>query len=155
MGRESIVFVTRSPDETVSIGQMIGEKLLAGSVVALWGEMGAGKTTITRGIAHGLGISPRIPITSPTFTLINEYDGRLRLYHIDLYRIGSEDELDTLPLREILQGDGVSVIEWPEKLKVYLPEVRLDVVLDFVDENTRRITLKGVIPDGLSEKLHH
>ncbi len=156
MGCNSVVFVTKSPDETVNIGRMVGERLVAGSVVTLWGEMGAGKTTITRGIAHGLGIPRQIPITSPTFTMINEYDGRLKLYHIDLYRISSVDELDTLPLREIIHGeDGVVVIEWPEKLKIYLPESRLDIMLDFVSDNERLITLKGVVPDGLFEETHY
>ncbi len=156
MGCNSVVFVTKSPDETVNIGRMVGERLVAGSVVTLWGEMGAGKTTITRGIAYGLGIPRQIPITSPTFTMINEYDGRLKLYHIDLYRISSVDELDTLPLREIIHGeDGVVVIEWPEKLEIYLPESRLDIMLDFVSDNERLITLKGVVPDGLFEETHY
>ena len=113
--------------------------MIAGDILALWGELGAGKTFLARNIAHGLGVPPTIPVTSPTFTFINEYQGRLHLYHLDLYRLGDPDELDTLPWREALYGDGVAIIEWPERLGPYLPEERFDIRLTITDERSRSI----------------
>ncbi len=144
----SEIFETYSPEETVSIGEKIGRNLKKGDIVALWGEMGAGKTTITRGIAKALGVPPGVPVTSPTFTLINEYDGKVKLYHIDFYRIASVDELETIPLREVFYGDGIAVIEWPDKLEKYLPETRWDVIIEFIEEDKRRIKVKKSEGDG-------
>ncbi|SFM41462.1 tRNA (adenosine(37)-N6)-threonylcarbamoyltransferase complex ATPase subunit type 1 TsaE [Thermodesulforhabdus norvegica] len=141
---ERLIRLTCSSEETVDLGRSIGKMLRPGDVLALWGSLGAGKTTFTRGVARGIGIPEDIPITSPTFTLINEYEGPLKLYHIDLYRVASEDDLETLPLREILYGAGVSVIEWPEKIGGYLPHCRWDVRFEIVDDERRRITVERV-----------
>jgi tRNA threonylcarbamoyladenosine biosynthesis protein TsaE len=103
--------------------------------------LGAGKTLITRGIAQGLGIPPGVRVTSPTFTIINEYDGRLHLYHLDLYRIVSLDDLETVPWREALFGKGVAVVEWPERLGEALPEERLDIYLEIAGEEERAIRI--------------
>jgi tRNA threonylcarbamoyladenosine biosynthesis protein TsaE len=137
--------VIESPDEAVSLelGRRIGQWLEAGDVLALWGELGAGKTLLTRGIARGLAISPQVRITSPTFTLINEYDGRLHLYHLDLYRITAVDELETLPWREALFGAGVAVVEWPERLGSDLPAERWDIHLVISGDASRTITITG------------
>ena len=133
------IFRSTSEVQSLELGRQIGERLKSGDVVALWGELGAGKTLFTRGIARGLGVAEGTRITSPTFTIINEYDGRLHLYHLDLYRIGSLDDLETVSWREALFGSGVAVVEWPERLGKVLPEERLDVHLEIVGEETRAI----------------
>ncbi len=125
----------------MAIGVALGGVLRAGDVVALWGELGAGKTLFTRGIARGLGVPERIPVTSPTFTLINEYDGRLHLYHLDLYRVSHPDELETLPWKEALFSDAVAVIEWPERLGDLLPESRWDVRITVTGDEQREVEL--------------
>jgi tRNA threonylcarbamoyladenosine biosynthesis protein TsaE len=137
--------VIESPGEAVSLelGRRIGQLLEAGDVLALWGELGAGKTLLTRGIARGLGISPQVRITSPTFTFINEYDGRLHLYHLDLYRITVADDLETLPWREALFGAGVAVVEWPERLGSNLPAARWDIRLAIGSDTSRIITISA------------
>ena len=132
-----------SPDETFTfeLGSQIAKKLQPGDILAMWGELGAGKTLLARGIARGLGVPNHVPITSPTFTFINEYHGRLHLYHIDLYRLTDPDELETLPWREALFGTGVAVIEWPERLGVNLPEERFDIHLQVTGESSRSIQI--------------
>ncbi len=132
-----------SPNENASseLGRRIGEMLAAGDILAMWGELGAGKTFLARSIARGLGVPPTIPVTSPTFTFINEYQARLHLYHLDLYRLGDPDELDTLPWREALYGTGVAVIEWPERLGPYLPDERFDIQLTITGQESRTINI--------------
>lgn len=126
---------------SLMLGNRIGEQAEIGDVFALWGELGSGKTLFTRGIARGMGVPAQIPITSPTFTLINEYEGRLRLYHLDLYRLTTIEELETLPWRETIFGTGVAVIEWPDRMGGVLPEERWDIKFEFLDEDNRVITL--------------
>ncbi|MGV8073716.1 MAG: tRNA (adenosine(37)-N6)-threonylcarbamoyltransferase complex ATPase subunit type 1 TsaE [Syntrophobacteraceae bacterium] len=132
-----------SPSELCSfkVGLMIGQQLNPKDVLALWGDLGAGKTFLTQAIARGLGIPDQVPVTSPTFTFINEYEGRLHLFHLDLYRIGDPDELETLPWREALFGEGVAVIEWPDRLEHLLPAERFDIELAIVGDESRRITI--------------
>jgi tRNA threonylcarbamoyladenosine biosynthesis protein TsaE len=137
------VFRSASEQESHDLGRRIGERLEASDVVTLWGELGAGKTLIAQGIARGLGVPSAVRITSPTFTVINEYDGRLHLYHLDLYRIVNEDDLETVPWREALFGDGVAVVEWPERLGEALPEERLDLGLKIVGEAARTINIRA------------
>jgi tRNA threonylcarbamoyladenosine biosynthesis protein TsaE len=135
--------VIESPSETVSleVGRRLGQCLQAGDVAALWGELGAGKTLLARGIARGLGIPAHVRITSPTFTFINEYEGRLHLYHLDLYRITAADGLETLPWREALFGTGVALVEWPERLGAALPPERWDIHLEITGDTSRTITI--------------
>ena len=136
-------FIIHSDSEAASLelGRHIGECLEAGDVLALWGELGAGKTLLTRGIARGLGISPEVRITSPTFTFINEYEGRLHLYHIDLYRVVDAVGLDTIPWRDALFGSGVAVAEWPERLGQGLPDERFDIQFQITGDDRRTITI--------------
>jgi tRNA threonylcarbamoyladenosine biosynthesis protein TsaE len=138
-------FLFRSPGEKCSLllGRAIGELLQPGDILALRGELAAGKTLLARGIARGLGIGPEVRITSPTFTIINEYAGRLRLYHIDLYRISGPDDLDTLPWQESLFGNGAAVIEWPERLGRLLPAERWDIKFSICDEESREMLVCG------------
>lgn len=130
-------------DRTSDVGRKIGEKLEPGDILALWGELGAGKTFLARSIARGLGVPPSIPITSPTFAFINEYEGRLHVYHIDLYRLTDPDELETLPWREALFGTGVALIEWPERLGQRLPEARWDIRLTVTGDESRLMNISA------------
>ncbi len=109
-------FETHSPGDTLSLGERIGQHLKAGDNVFLFGELGAGKTTLTQGIARGLGVSKKEYVRSPSFTLVNEYSGRVPVFHIDLYRIDSSRELENLGLEETFSGKGVVIVEWAEKL---------------------------------------
>jgi tRNA threonylcarbamoyladenosine biosynthesis protein TsaE len=140
-----------SPNEncTLLLGARIGQQVKAGDVLALWGELGSGKTLFTRGIARGMGVPQQVPVTSPSFTIINEYEGRVRLYHLDLYRLTAIEDLETLPWREVVFGVGVAVIEWPDRMGGLLPEKRWDIEFEFLDEDCRVITFTA--PDGEEE----
>jgi tRNA threonylcarbamoyladenosine biosynthesis protein TsaE len=107
---------TKTPEETMSLGENLGKSLEPGDIVLLFGDLGAGKTTLTQGICKGLGLPRGEYIRSPTFTLINEYQGKFPIYHIDLYRMESLEEIEGLGLEEVLFGEGVSIVEWSEKL---------------------------------------
>ena len=119
--------VTKGPDETHRVARDLMQRLGPGSVLALHGELGAGKTCFVQGLARALGIHR--PVTSPTFTLINEYNGRHRLYHIDLYRVSDSEEALRLGLDEYMHGDGITAIEWAERVAGLLPEHTLHVRL--------------------------
>ncbi len=142
--RSVIVLLSTSPEETFRIGQTLADGLRAGDVVALTGELGSGKTCLTQGIASGLGVSKNYSVTSPTFTLINEYPGRrMMLYHLDLYRLNGCDDLDEMGYSEYLSGGGVMVIEWAEKVREAIPADALFVMLTYLEEKVRRIELSG------------
>lgn len=140
---------TETPDQTVRLGLEIGKQLQPGSVVALHGPLGAGKTTLAKGIARSLNIEEAL--TSPSFTLIAEYEGSregnpVTLYHIDLYRISHPQEIEDLGMEEILNGEGICVIEWAEKASEFLPEstVRVEIVIE--DKGRRQIKIRGLTP---------
>ena len=143
-----------SPAHTFLLARAIGEMLEPADVLALSGELGAGKTFFACGAARGLGVPEQIPVTSPTFTIINEYAGRLRLYHIDLYRLGGPEDAETLPWREALFGNGVSIIEWPERFGKLLPSSRWDIRITITGEESRRIAVwaRGKKNRGRAEK---
>jgi tRNA threonylcarbamoyladenosine biosynthesis protein TsaE len=138
-------FVIRSSgvDETVYWGRMLGKRLAGGSVVALIGELGAGKTCFVQGVAEGLQVLEDQYVTSPTFTLINEYKGSINLYHFDLYRIQDEREIEGLGYEEYLFGNGAVLIEWAEKMKRLLPAELLMIEIKREDENTRQLIFTG------------
>jgi len=135
------VFDSGTPLETDRIGVLIGKLLRPGDFVALRGELGAGKTRIARGVATGLGVDPAMPVTSPTYTLLNIYQGRMPLYHFDLYRLAGDDDVLDLGFDDYFHGDGVSLVEWPERLDRELPKDRLEIVFSYVGETERRIEL--------------
>ncbi len=137
MNRE---IITTTEDETRLAGIRLGSKSNKGDIIALSGDLGTGKTVMAKGIARGMGISEEI--TSPTFTLLEIYEGVLNLYHFDLYRIKSTEELDQLYFEEYWNGDGVSVIEWPERCGTRLPDNKIMVRLEYIDENRRKITIE-------------
>ncbi len=133
--------LSRSEDETRRIGLSIGEGLRPGVVVLLVGQMGAGKTMLAQGLCHGLGVDAWA--SSPTFTLINEYVGRVRVYHCDFYRLADPAELATLALDEVLYGDGVALIEWPEVAEEWLPEDPVRITLARQSASERLIRCEG------------
>ncbi|OPX84524.1 MAG: tRNA threonylcarbamoyladenosine biosynthesis protein TsaE [Pelotomaculum sp. PtaB.Bin104] len=137
---------TSSPDETARLGEKLGILLRSGDVVCLSGDLGAGKTRFTQGLAVGLGVSG--PVTSPTFTIVNEYpQGRLPLYHMDVYRLNDHQEMEDIGYEEYFYSSGVTVIEWAERVIELLPVERLDIVISRCPEgeDIRSVTL---IPHG-------
>ena len=141
-------YESRSAAETGRLGVKLGKKLGRGDIVCLTGKLGAGKTTMIKGIARGMGV--RDYVTSPSFTLINEYRGRLPLYHFDMYRLAGSGDIHELGFREYFYGEGVTVVEWADRLKGLLPDRRLDVSLRYVDGSSREITIKA--PEGVKMK---
>lgn len=139
------VFKTSSDAETAGLGEKVGLLLGYGDVVCLYGELGAGKTMFARGVARGLGVED--PVTSPTFTLINEYQGRLPLYHMDVFRLASPLEMEDLGYEEYFYGNGVTLIEWADIVHQLLPQDRLDITIARCPEGDdfREITL---LPHG-------
>ena len=137
--------ITKSPEETARIGMILGTLLKAGDIVCLQGDLGAGKTCFAKGVARGMGIES--PVTSPTFTLVNEYHGELTLYHLDVYRLNGSCEMDDLGYEEFFYGEGVTLVEWAERVLDTLPAERLEVLIDrgTEGENFREIKM---IPRG-------
>ncbi len=140
---DGLTFVTHGPEETYLVGKKLGENLRPGDVVALTGELGAGKTCLTQGIARGVGIPEEYRITSPTFTLINEYPGRFALYHMDMYRLSGIKDLAEIGYDASLYEKGVVVVEWAEKIHEMLPEETIFVSLTYEEENKRQIAFSG------------
>ena len=141
--KAKIEIISTSAGQTQKIARSIGEKLKAGDILALSGELGSGKTCFTGGLAGGLGIDEKYQITSPTFTLINEYPGRCRLHHFDVYRLKGCSDFEDLGYEEYFDGKGVAVIEWAEKIKQVLPVQTVFIQFEYLDENRRRIIITG------------
>lgn len=135
---------TRTPDETVALGEAIGRAADAGDLLCLWGELGAGKTQLAKGIARGLDIAATV--NSPTFILMNEYPGRLPLFHVDLYRLADAADALAGGVVDERQADGVTVVEWPERMGEVLPARRLDVRIAGTGDEERVIELATVDP---------
>ena len=132
--------LTHSPAETRALGAALARQLLPGDVLVLEGDLGAGKSEFTRGVARGLGVEG--PVSSPSFTILNVYEeGRVPLYHFDWYRLSGADELWDMGLDEYLGGDGVAVVEWPSRCPDAIPRDHLLVTIRPLDETTRDITL--------------
>ena len=135
-------FKTTTSEETIKLGEKIGSALKAGDIIAMKGTLGAGKTTITKGIASALGIEDTI--TSPTFCLISEYEGKkLPLYHMDVYRLDSEEDFLNLGVEEMLYGDGVCIIEWSEKVMKVLPKKTIILTITPEEDGSRIIQLEN------------
>jgi tRNA threonylcarbamoyladenosine biosynthesis protein TsaE len=143
--RASLVLISKSPTETFRIGRLLGEGLTGGDCVALTGELGAGKTCLTQGIAAGLGVPDCYVVTSPTFTLINEYPGKnTPFYHLDVYRLRGSADLEEMGFQEYLMSEGVMVIEWAEKVSDAIPDEALRIELSYMDDTVRRIEISGI-----------
>ena len=134
---------TTSANETRTLGERLASTLRPGDVLLLLGDMGVGKSELTRGIARGLGIQG--PVASPTFTILQVYDeGRIPLYHFDWYRLESADELYEMGMDEYLGGDGIAIIEWPSQCPEAIPPCRLEISLTPLADTVREITWRGV-----------
>ena len=134
-------FITHSPEETEKVGQALGQRLPQGAVLAYRGDLGAGKTAFTRGLARGLGAADRV--TSPTYTIVNEYlGGRMPLFHFDMYRLGSSDELFDIGWEDYLERGGVCAVEWSENVADAMEDA-LTVCIEKTGENSRKITVEG------------
>lgn len=133
-----------SPEQTVSLGEQIASALHGSEVIAIHAPLGAGKTVLAKGIARGLGVSD--VVTSPTYTIVSEYSGRLRFIHVDLYRIDGEEEFAQLAVDELINSHTVVVIEWPERAGAYLPEeaLRIEIAIEPNGDRSMRF------PDALS-----
>jgi len=140
---KALTIITESDLDTIRVGQEIGRLLLEGDVVGLVGELGSGKTWLTKGIALGLGVNPKTIVTSPSFTLVNEYQGRVALFHMDVYRLGSLDEALSAGIEENIHSGAVIVLEWADRWPEILPEHTLMVELFILDDHRRTITLSG------------
>ncbi len=136
------VFRTESPEETQTLGEKLGKKLKPGHVIALIGDLGTGKTCLTQGIARGVGIAPNEVVNSPSYILINEYTGNIPIYHIDLYRIESSEEIAELGLSEYVDGDGICIIEWADRMENALHDTCIKVHISWEDENSRSIIIE-------------
>lgn len=139
---------TQSFEETVEFGKKLGTVLNSGDIISLSGDLGTGKTALTNGIAKSLGISSYI--TSPTFTLVNEYEGRLPLYHFDVYRIADPDEMFDIGFEEYINGEGITIIEWGEQIKDILPKeiIRIDIKKNL----TKGLDVREISIDFIGEK---
>jgi len=149
-----MILYSKSPSETIRIGKTIGSSLQAGDVVALVGELGVGKTQLIKGLARGAGVERSAYVASPSFTLINEYKGQIIFYHMDLYRLEEEEARD-LGLEEYFQGEGITVIEWADKILSLLPSQLLWIHLQYLGKRERSIELipKGKKYEELLKKL--
>jgi len=135
---------THSAEETISFGRTLASRLAPPKIVLLRGDLGAGKTTLVKGIAEGFGAAREEDVTSPTFTLIHEYRGpSASLFHIDLYRVDTQRELETLGLDDLMTDDSVLLIEWGEKFERFRQGRDVEIALERVDEDTRRIVIVG------------
>ena len=136
-----MIFLTNSPEETERIGAALGRVLPAGTIIAYRGDLGAGKTAFTRGLARGLGYAE--PVTSPTYTIVNEYlGGRLPLFHFDMYRLGSSDDLWDIGWEDYLDRNGICAVEWSENVDDAM-ERAICVTIEKTGEASRRITIEG------------
>ena len=133
--------LSRSPEETHRLGMELAESLSIPGVLLLRGSLGTGKTTLTRGVAEGLGLSDGSQVNSPSFTLVNIYQGRCPIYHVDLYRLSGAREIRSVGLEEFLGQDGVTVIEWSERLE-YAPDSALEVELEDAGDDLRRVRIR-------------
>ena len=144
-------FITHSPEETEKIGEALAKSLQPGTILAYRGDLGAGKTAFTRGLARGLGCKETV--TSPTYTIVNEYlGGRLPLFHFDMYRLASSDDLWDIGWEDYLEREGVCAVEWSENVADAM-ENAVTVTIEKLGENTRRITIEGnLLPEAFAQR---
>ena len=147
--------IARNIKDTEKLGKIIAGCIDKGTVICLDGELGAGKTALTRFIAREFGVKENI--VSPTFTIIKEYEGKLPFYHMDVYRIDSEDDMYDLGYDEYIYSEGVTVIEWADLIKGILPEERIDIRIKRIDDDKREISIegKGLIFEKLARELNN
>ena len=151
MENRNQIFKTENPKETQTLGEKLGKTLKQGDVIALVGDLGTGKTCLTQGIARGVGIAPDEVVNSPSYILINEYNGAMPIYHIDLYRLENREEIAELGLNEYMEGDGICIIEWAERMAEALPDTFIKINITLADVNASHgdeaRELKAQIPE--------
>lgn len=143
--------VTHSFEETIQLGREIGAALKPPVLILLSGELGAGKTTLTKGIASGMKAAREKDITSPTFTLVHKYEGDARVYHVDLYRVEDFHDLETLGIEDFFSEQAVVIVEWPDRLTLRTDWPVVRIQLEHISEDTRRISIEG-LPQTEEEK---
>jgi len=146
-----VELISSSQEDTKKIGRAIGKLLTAGDVVCLYGDLGSGKTCLAQGIIKGLDVAEDKYLRSPTFTLINQYKGRMPACHLDLYRLDNINEIEDIGIEEHIHGDEVVIIEWAERMERLLPEKRIDIHISSININTRKIVI--LCPDNRFEPL--
>ena len=137
---ETRCIISRSSEETHALGKELGTLLKAGTVLFLTGDLGSGKTAFVQGLARGLGVPDEYYVTSPTYTIINEYPGRVTLYHMDLYRIGDGAELEDLGIEDIMNDQGVIAVEWPDRLPEDFCPVHIRIHISLMDGDSRNFS---------------
>ncbi len=145
-----ITYRSSSGGETIHLGRRLGLHLHEGDVVALTGQMGSGKTWFTKGLALGLGVPPDEVVTSPTFALVNSYEGRCTLFHLDVYRLETVDDFLNAGLEEFLRGEGVAVVEWADRWPEILPVRHVRVHLVILNDHSRELVLSARYPEGIA-----
>jgi len=134
-----MIFETKNYEGTIEFGKKFGALLTKGSIVGFFGDLGSGKTTMIKGVTQGLGVKELVK--SPSFVVVTEYQGRLPVYHIDLYRITKLNELPEIGFEQYLYGNGVCLIEWAERAEKFLPESRIKVQIEIINQNERKIEI--------------
>ncbi|MBQ4040786.1 MAG: tRNA (adenosine(37)-N6)-threonylcarbamoyltransferase complex ATPase subunit type 1 TsaE [Oscillospiraceae bacterium] len=134
-----MTIISSSWEQTFNVGKELAAKLNPGDVIAFHGDLGAGKTVFVRGLAEGLGLDARV--TSPTFTIVNEYDGKIPLFHFDMYRLSGSDELFEIGWEDYLSRGGICAVEWSEITEDAFPENTINIHIKKIDDNSREITI--------------
>lgn len=143
------IFQSRGVAETIAFGARLASHLIEKDVIALAGDLGAGKTHLSKGIAAGLGVDPDV-VNSPTFVLLQQYEGRWPVFHFDTYRLGEPSEFEDIGGIEVLDQNGISLIEWPQRIEELLPERRIWIQVTATDAETRSITIRADHPRSKS-----
>jgi tRNA threonylcarbamoyladenosine biosynthesis protein TsaE len=148
-------FVSKDINQTIKFGAKLGRLISKGDIFALTGELGSGKTTLVKGIAKGLGVKDAKYVNSPSFLIVKEYENKIPLYHFDIYRLDDPSSLDTVGYKDYFYGDGVTVIEWADKIRELLPDDYLDIRLSVTGEKQREIelTARGTRYENLLGRL--
>jgi tRNA threonylcarbamoyladenosine biosynthesis protein TsaE len=151
----NFTFISHSQDETMIFGRILGETLKPGSVIGLIGDLGAGKTCFIKGLAYGINRISENEVTSPTFNILQEYEGRFPLYHFDAYRLSGVADLEAVGFEDYIYGDGISVIEWADRIIDALPGECLLVYIEMINEHSRLFTFKTLCNqyDEILEKM--
>jgi len=142
MEEKEFIFKSTGAEQTMGLGNLLGTLLEPGEVIALVGELGAGKTTLVKGIAQGLGVADKRVVKSPTFSLIHRYEGRIPIYHFDAYRLKDTREMFDIGCDEVIYGTGVTIIEWADKVLPCLPERYMQITFTIVSNNERSLKIK-------------
>jgi tRNA threonylcarbamoyladenosine biosynthesis protein TsaE len=158
MENRNETFKTETPEETQALGEKLGKTLKQGDVIALIGDLGTGKTCLTQGIARGVGIAPNEIVSSPSYILINEYSGTVPIYHIDLYRLENSEEIAELGLSEYVEGDGICIIEWAERMADALPDTCIRIHITLAEGNASHGDSEGyesILQSPADENIRH